>query len=244
MKVISYIQKVLFATLLVCSASPCVNSAFAQGAKISDPIPFLDEEMQSMKYIDQFLMSAEKTRMKMFEVYTAQIMINLQNPKLGLGHEQTSEAFKDQISAIDSAEAYFSTIRNEFTADSIDSILANQNKLVEAYGFNRRAYAKNLYRILSQIELQLRALNKTAISDDLREKISKLYAPLGSAQAKAAVGDTRKAYDAAKPVSVLLTAMYEEFHHLSGSKEIFEAALMIEFLNERLISYGQYDLDT
>ena len=212
--------------------------------RILDPIPYLDEELNYMKQIEQYLFSVEKTRMKMFEVYTNQVITKLNDPERGLGHEETSEAFKDQISAIDSAESYFTSIRNNYTASAIDKILFIQSKLMGSFGYNRKAYAKNLFRMLTQIEFQLRELSNKSISEQLRKKIDELYRPLGIATVKASAGDTRKAYEAAMPVANSLSQMYEDFHHLSGSNEIFEAALMIEFLNERLVSYGQYDFNS
>jgi hypothetical protein len=222
---------------------PFTTVCFADNSetRVVDPIQELSEEIHCMKLIDPYLLSPEKTRMTMFETYTQNIVDQLADPEKGLGHAQTTEAFKDQISAIDAAEFYFKLIRNRYTSTCIDDILGRENRLIHTYDYDRKLYAKNLYRLMQQIDMQLRDLNGADISIELRRKISAIYPVLGAAMAKASLGDTRIAYEVGRKVTVMLSSMYSEFNRLSGSDTIFRNALMIEFLNERLISYGQYD---
>jgi len=118
-----------------------------------------------------------------------------------------------------------------------------KNILATQYGYDRTAYSKNLERILAQMsDLLFKDLVNKPISSDLKSKISALMPLIGRAQSRAdAVGDRPSAFTAAEPVATAIKDLYSAFSQLSASKDMFNTALMVEFFNERLIEYGEYD---
>lgn len=211
-----------------------------------DPVVLLSEVKSLLIGITPPLRGFHRTRMKMINLYVEKVLIALENPQLGLGHKETLEAFMDLINALDAAESYFRTLSDNFSrdnvmTDSLARVVQIKNDLAKAYGFDRSTYTLNINRLLSQMKVLFDELAKQQIPDALQKKLNQMIPTLGFAVATSAAGDRPKAFKAAEPIALEVKKLYENFNALSSAKDAFNTALMIQFLNERLLDYGQYE---
>jgi hypothetical protein len=196
----------------------------------------LNQQIAIITKLEPWVELPELSRLYVLKRASA-MTLSLVNQK-GLGNMTTIRAYQNLIVTYRFSRDFLTRITNEVNKEQIDQLVALEQQIATARGFDDSPYTQITANVFTQLYQLVQTLSQLPLQDArFKTELQDLVPQLGKVIAIAKEGDRPHTFNAAVPVYDKIKALYPRFDEINRSDAAFNTTLEIMGLNE---FYGEF----